>query len=176
MNSDRSEIIRVTYPLDMCKRAVEDMPWLLEFISDQFKTEEMCFEAVEEDPEVLEHIPEKFKTEVMCIKAVEGDPDALEYVPDKFKTKEMCFETVEEESESLVFVPDWFFYENMVTESTMDLLESFHERKAHKENIKEELAPVAWHPSRAWDWCFDEKQKIRWLGSEKYTIKYELFD
>ena len=25
--------------------------------------------------------------------------------------------------------------------------------------IKEELLPVAWHPDRVIDWCFDEEEK-----------------
>ena len=26
-------------------------------------------------------------------------------------------------------------------------------RKAQKVKIKKELMPIAWHPSRYWDWC-----------------------
>ena len=25
--------------------------------------------------------------------------------------------------------------------------------------IEDELMPVAWHPSRYWDWCMDEDEK-----------------
>ena len=32
-------------------------------------------------------------------------------------------------------------------------------RKAEKASIKEELIPVAWHPSRWWDWCVPEDKK-----------------
>ena len=32
-------------------------------------------------------------------------------------------------------------------------------RKAQKASIKEELIPVAWHPSRWWDWCVPEDKK-----------------
>ena len=42
--------------------------------------------------------------------------------------------------------------------------ESHQKRKAQKAQIKKELMPTAWHPSRWWDWCVpnDEKQ-----GTEK---------
>ena len=73
-------------------------------------------------------------------------------------------------------MPDWLFDENMVTESIMDLFESFHERKAQKGEIKEDLSPMAWHPDRAWDWCFNEEQKIRWLNSEMIYINGESYD
>ena len=33
--------------------------------------------------------------------------------------------------------------------------------KAQKTSIKKELMPIAWHPSRWWDWCIpgDEKKE-----------------
>ena len=32
-------------------------------------------------------------------------------------------------------------------------------RKAQKAKIKKELMPIAWHPSRYWDWCMSEDEK-----------------
>ena len=39
----------------------------------------------------------------------------------------------------------------------------YKKRKAQKAEIKEELMPIAWHPSRWWDWCMpdDEKERIK---------------
>ena len=31
--------------------------------------------------------------------------------------------------------------------------------KAQKASIKEGLLPIAWHPSRWWDWCMTEDEK-----------------
>ena len=35
-------------------------------------------------------------------------------------------------------------------------------KTAQKAKIKDELMPIAWHPSRWWDWCVpaDEKKEI----------------
>ena len=35
--------------------------------------------------------------------------------------------------------------------------------KAQKASMKKELMPIAWHPSRWWNWCMseDEKKRIR---------------
>ena len=35
--------------------------------------------------------------------------------------------------------------------------------RAQKAQIKEELKPITWHPSRCWDWCMpeDEKERIK---------------
>ena len=32
-------------------------------------------------------------------------------------------------------------------------------RKEQKEQIKEELLPIVWHPSRWWEWCVREEEK-----------------
>ena len=39
--------------------------------------------------------------------------------------------------------------------------EGYKKRKAQKASIKEELMPIAWHPSRRWDWCVPEDEKKR---------------
>ena len=31
--------------------------------------------------------------------------------------------------------------------------------KAQKAKMKEELMPIAWHPSRRWDWCVPKDEK-----------------
>ena len=39
--------------------------------------------------------------------------------------------------------------------------EGHQKRKAQKAKIKEVL-PIAWHPSRYWDWCMSEDEKRCW--------------
>ena len=45
--------------------------------------------------------------------------------------------------------------------------EGYKKRKAQKAQIKKELMPIAWHPSRWWDWCItkDEEKKTEKLWS-----------
>ena len=31
--------------------------------------------------------------------------------------------------------------------------DGYRARRAQKVSIKEELLPIAWHPTRYWDWC-----------------------
>ena len=40
-----------------------------------------------------------------------------------------------------------------------DDLFQYHHKRSFSRRIHDELLPVAWHPERAWDWCFDEEQK-----------------
>ena len=35
----------------------------------------------------------------------------------------------------------------------------YRKRKEQKARIKEDLMPIAWHPSRYWDWCLSEDEK-----------------
>ena len=48
----------------------------------------MCDKAVEEDPGLLEYVPDQYKTQEMCDKAVEEDPRLLKYVPDWLVTQQ----------------------------------------------------------------------------------------
>ena len=37
--------------------------------------------------------------------------------------------------------------------------EGHQKRKAQKAKIKDELMPIAWYPSRWWDWCVPEDKR-----------------
>ena len=37
--------------------------------------------------------------------------------------------------------------------------ETHQKHKAQKSQIKKQLMPIAWHPSRYWDWCISEDEK-----------------
>ena len=37
--------------------------------------------------------------------------------------------------------------------------DGYKKRKAQKASIKKELMPIAWHPSRYWDWSMSEDEK-----------------
>ena len=51
-------------------------------------------------------------------------------------------------------------YGNMLSNIPLYL----HQRQ-FAQKIHDELLPIAWHPDRVYDWCFDEEQKqtINWL-------------
>ena len=78
----------------------------------------------------------------------------------------------------LQFVPDWFvtqehidlWHDRLVSEycddDDDDDEDNFFEwydrcknRMFQKASIKEELLPIAWNPSRYWDWCMSEDEK-----------------
>ena len=67
-----------------------------------------------------------------------------------------------------------FFDDYDDEDNFFDCYEGYQKRKAQKVKIKEELLPIAWHPSRYWDWCVpeDEKQEIKNCGHKAWVILY----
>ena len=155
--------------------AIEKCAWLLKYVPVHFKTQEMCNEAVRNHPYTLEYVPDKLKMQEMCDDAVCKDTWLLEYVPDWFKARGMCERAVKEDCDSLIHVRDWFVvaqemryigYSHVAAlepwghdDRAIKWYQSYKKRKAQKASIKEELIPIAWHPSRYWDWCMSEDEK-----------------
>ena len=90
--------------------------------------------------------------------------------------QKMCQKAVKKDSWSLKYVPDWFVMHQkilrvmkpiidrrcMVPHNDDDLIkwyEGYKKQKTQEAQIKEELLPIAWHPSRYWDWCMSEDEK-----------------
>ena len=111
----------------------------------------------------------------MCNEVVRREPYTLRFIPDHFKAKEMCDKAIKEDPSSFQFVPDWFVTQEQINrwyddyydvDSDDDDEDEFFEwyngykkRKAQKAKIKDELMPIAWHPSHWWDWCIPEDEK-----------------
>ena len=90
----------------------------------------------------------------------------------------MCIEAVYKDAYSLQYVSDFWVTQNLIqacqdgisshdSDEVIEWYKGYKQRKTQKEQIKEELMPVAWHPNRYWDWCMpkDEKQDISGLWS-----------
>ena len=43
--------------------------------------------------------------------------------------------------------------------TVFDELFRYHHKREFSGKIYEDLLPVAWHPDRVYDWCFDEEEK-----------------
>ena len=154
----------------MCVRAVEKYPLYLSDVSDHFKTQDMCDEAVEKYPWSLKYVPDWLKTQGMCERVVKDKQGALENVSDHFKIQGMRDDAVRKRLRLLEYVPDYFVTQQQVKlwhdnayycndNGLIKWCKGYHERKAQKAKIKKQLMPIAWHPSRYWDWCVPEDKK-----------------
>ena len=126
----------------MCKEAVRREAYTLRYVPDYLKTQEMCEDVIHVRPEEFFLIPDCFKTQEMCERAVEDDPSSLQYFPDWFGTQEQIGLGYDDDEDNLF---KWY--------------EGYKKRKAQKASIKEELMPIAWQPSRWWDWCMQKMKK-----------------
>ena len=70
----------------------------------------------------------------MCNKAVREDPFSPGYVPDWFVIQ--------------VQVKKWYDYDYFYDDEPIEWYYDYQQRKAEKEQINEELVPIAWLPSR----------------------------
>ena len=82
----------------------------------------------------------------------------------------MCNEAVQKRLWLLESIPDWFLTKEKIKlwcddydYCKDDRLDQWHDsyirQKAQKVQIKKELIPIAWHPSRYWNWCMSEDEK-----------------
>ena len=86
----------------------------------------------------------------------------LKHVPDRFKTQEMCSAVVMEDPLLLRYVPDWSDTQQQVKlqdDRLINWYKGCQKGKVQKAQIRKELMPSAWHPSRYWDWCISKEEK-----------------
>ena len=65
------------------------------------------------------------------------------------------------------YVPDWFVTQQLLRQwddyyddnGYIKWYDGYQKRKTQKAKIKEELMPIAWHPSRWGDWCPRRREK-----------------
>ena len=70
----------------MFKQEVKELPFVIRYVLDQYKTQEMYDKAILENGGILESLPDCYKA--MCNKAV--DNHALKFVLDCCKTRKKC--------------------------------------------------------------------------------------
>ena len=81
-------------------------PRYLELIPDDLKTQEISNKAVEKVPWLLQYVPVHFRAPGMCFKVVEKCLHLLRFIPDHLKTQEMCEKAVKKEPIST----GWFIW------------------------------------------------------------------
>ena len=74
----------------------------------------------------------------------------------------MCNEVVQKIPWLLEYAPDWLVTQQQIKiwhDRLDNWSEGYQKRKAQKAKIKDQLMPIAWHPSRWWDWCVPEEER-----------------
>ena len=61
----------------MCKHAVKKLPFVIRYVSNQYKTQKMCDKAVVENGGTLKFVPDSYKNQNMCNQSADDYADAL---------------------------------------------------------------------------------------------------
>ena len=103
---------------------------------------ELCEEVIHVRSKYFFLILDRFKTQKMYIRAFKVDPWQLNDIPDWFVVlQEMWCDDFGDSA----YLVRW--------------RNAYQQRKAQKAQIKKEILPIAWHPSKYWDWCISEDEK-----------------
>ena len=128
----------------MCNEVVKDKLCRLLFVPDHFWMQETSNEIMRTMPDAFRCIPDHFKTQEMCDKAIKEDSSSLEYVPDWSVTGEWMW----------VWYDDYYYDggdhqdDGENRDKFFNWYEGYQKRRGQKAKTKEELLPIAWHPSR----------------------------
>ena len=91
---------------ELCKIAVSNRAYTLEFVPETLRTLELCKIAVSQDGDTLQYVPENLRTYELCKIAVSKNGYALQYVPENLRTEELCKIVVSDNGYALEFVPE----------------------------------------------------------------------
>ena len=70
----------------MCKHVVKRVPYLIRYVSDQYKTQQMCDMAILANGGTLTSVSDCYKNQEMC-NTVDNYHHALYFVPECYKSK-----------------------------------------------------------------------------------------
>ena len=154
----------------MSQDAVKDAYWDIEHVADRLKTVEMCNWVVKDKENFLGSVPDRFMTQEMYDACVLRDPQGLWCVPDRYKAQEMCNKAVKKVPWPLKHVPDRLETEEQLkiwrddnkycnAYELIKWYDGFQKHKTQKAKIKQNLMPIAWHPSCWWNQCVPEDEK-----------------
>ena len=95
-SSDNDKTLKISIgAIEICKNAVNKLPFVIRYVPDQYKTEEIYDKVILENDGRLRFVPDCYKNQKMYDKAVDNDDHALEFVPDCYKTPKICHKAVD---------------------------------------------------------------------------------
>ena len=104
---------------EICEIAIENDPFLLEYIPDKYKSYDLCKKAFNQCLSTVIYIPDKYKSAEMCNYVCNKDPFLLNYFPDECITKELRNNIINKFSISVSNVI--FTFENDIVKRVKDL-------------------------------------------------------
>lgn len=94
---------------NMCKSAIKQNVFALEYIPERYLDEEIYIYALQQDHNALRYIPKNKLTKKYCNTAFATNTEAIEYFSERFKTNEICTEAINTNWQLFQFCSDKFF-------------------------------------------------------------------
>lgn len=100
---------------EICKRHFKDFPCAIQYVPEQYLTEELCIAAIKgscrsnwEENDIWEYIPINMLSPEVCKVAALCNRYTLDHIPNECKTADVFFEAVKGFGELLICVPKAF--------------------------------------------------------------------
>jgi hypothetical protein len=87
---------------DVCLEAIKQHGLLLQYVKEEFQSNELCLEAVKNNYKALQYV--KDQTTDICSCAIKQNGVALQFVQEVFQTDEFCLEAVNQDGLLLQYV------------------------------------------------------------------------
>ena len=121
--------------------AVKSNGIALQFIKDEYKTEQICLEAVKSNGMALQFIKDEHRTEQIYLEAVRSNGMALQFIKDEYKTEQVCLEAVKSNIMAFKYVKDEYLNEQICLEAIKT--DSMSLQFINNDQIHEKLLDVA---------------------------------
>ena len=72
----------------------------------------------------------------------------------------MCDKVFEKDPSNFIYIPDYFITQEICRTVGKAEIDAYKKRKEQKALIRERILPIAWHPDRVVNWCFDEVRSV----------------
>ena len=157
---------------EMCDDAIKRDECMLIHVPNRFKTREMCDDVIKHDIRMFKYVPDiisrrqrcvmMLSIKILCISRRYQILCITKNMLNDFEKLQDAYNTYKEKKpvEDLSLPNGWdkknaFWDYKRIKE----LVDAYKIRKELRKELFLELEGVAWHPDRAYDWCFDEEHK-----------------
>ena len=100
---------------DILYKIVNKYPFAIQYVHENFQTEELCFSAVKKSPAVFKHIKNtKQFYQKLCMMALRKDSSLFEYLDKQFHSEKLCFKIIYNNPEMIKHVSSFQkFYDKL---------------------------------------------------------------
>ena len=97
----------------MSNHAAKKLPNLLQYVPNQYMTQQMSDKAILENERTVNSVPDWYRNHGMCNKAVDNYHHVLDFTLECYKTQKVFDKDVNTYPLTIKFVPEWLITQEM---------------------------------------------------------------